>query len=170
MVDCRVYGFEFYQEKPYIAVFSVSQNVEKVVLMIVDDLRDGKNAEQFVDINIMIFLQINPKPVVQTGARENILILICDKITWLNGKRLGKLVKSLGFFGLEIKLKYDVLFGKNECVRIITRQTIFKHVLHTDLVENGHVFDHNSLVEKKLVQLTLTFYHRGVSSLALEDE
>ena len=63
MVHSRVPCLIFHQKKPCHLVLFIGKNIEKVVLMVINDLSDGKDIEKLINVHIVVFLQIHPEAV-----------------------------------------------------------------------------------------------------------
>ena len=84
MVYCRVPRLIFHEEKTGHGVLFIRENIEKVVLIVINDLSDGKDIEKLIDVHIVVFLQIHPKAVDQRRHCENVLVLVGNEVARLH--------------------------------------------------------------------------------------
>ena len=125
--------------------------------MVIGDLCDRKDVEQFIDVHIVVFLQVHPIPIDKARHRKNVLVLVAHEITRLHCERLRKLVNLLDFLSVEIQLKNNLLFGENNCCVVLIRKRIFEKVLHANLIEDRHFLDNDSFVQHVFIRRLLIF-------------
>jgi hypothetical protein len=86
VVNGRISGIILDQKKSDIVILFIGQNVEKLIFVIENNLRDGLHVKEQVNVDVMHFLHIDPKSIKKGGHSKNILTFIGDEVTWLNGK------------------------------------------------------------------------------------
>lgn len=129
-----------------------------------DNLLHATDVVKLIEILLVFLGQIEVDTVFWRGRDHNSLLIVHLEEFWLSVERGFEAVDLRGPLCLEIELDdAGGLYEENLVGLSILR--VLKVELHTDLVENGHVFDNNSLD-----LLKLGFHTCVKGSLLLENE
>ena len=114
MVTARVSLLELDQVESDEPVLFVCQEVEETILSIVDDLSDGVDAVELVEVDIISLLEVDPEAVAARGHHKDVLRLIGHEIVRLDREAHGELIDDLNCFLLKVELEYLSLLCEDE--------------------------------------------------------